>query len=241
MARSARRLRALALAGKGSVAAALRHGRLAPLLFFTDPLRTPDPRAAVARLPRRSAVVFRAFGRADIEARGAGLAQVARRAGVRLFVGADARLAVRLSADGVHLPQRAAGHRGRIFRLKQRFVVTAAAHNLPAVLRAVRSGVDAVVISPVFASASPSAGTPLGVRRLTGLVRAAGVPVYALGGIDAVSARRLARSGVAGLAAVEGLLGGEGRGGASSETRRSELEGGLQPHTRRRRLRVHEW
>jgi thiamine-phosphate pyrophosphorylase len=82
-------------------------------------------------------------------------------------------------------------------------VLTAAAHGLPAVRRARLSGVDAIVVSPVFASASPSAGRPLGPMKFAELVRAAGVPVYGLGGVNAVSARRLLLSGAKGIAAVE--------------------------------------
>jgi thiamine-phosphate pyrophosphorylase len=84
-------------------------------------------------------------------------------------------------------------------------MLTGAAHGLPAILCARRAGLDALVVSPAFSSASPSAGTPLGSRRLAGLVRAAGGPVYALGGINAATARRLLHTGAAGLAAVEAL------------------------------------
>ncbi len=72
-------------------------------------------------------------------------------------------------------------------------------------MRARRAGADAAFVSPVFASASPSAGRPLGALRFAELVRGARLPVYALGGIDAAAARRLARSGAAGLAAVDAL------------------------------------
>jgi thiamine-phosphate pyrophosphorylase len=57
----------------------------------------------------------------------------------------------------------------------------------------------------VFASASPSAGRPLGALGFAALARGAGLPVYALGGVNAATARLLARSGAAGLAAVEAL------------------------------------
>jgi len=63
-----------------------------------------------------------------------------------------------------------------------------------------------VFVSPVFESASPSAGRPLGTLRFARMIRGAGLPVYALGGVNAASARRLTRSGAAGLAAVEALL-----------------------------------
>jgi thiamine-phosphate pyrophosphorylase len=74
------------------------------------------------------------------------------------------------------------------------------------VLRGARAGADALVVSPIFPSASASAGKPLGPLRLARLVRLSRVPVYALGGVNERTARRLLGVGVAGLAAVEGLL-----------------------------------
>jgi thiamine monophosphate synthase len=45
----------------------------------------------------------------------------------------------------------------------------------------------------------------MGVRAFSALIRAAGLPAYALGGVNAGAARRLAGSGAVGLAAIEGL------------------------------------
>ncbi len=192
---------------------------LPPLLFFTDPARTPHPERTIARLPRGSGVVFRAFGAADAATRGQALARLARARRLVFLVGADARLAIRLRADGVHLPQRAAGRGGTIAALRRRFLVTAAAHDLPAALRARRAGADAVVVSPVFASASASAARPLGALRFNTLIRRAGGAAYALGGINADTIRRLKNSGAVGVAAIEGLLGQAGvRPAACSRT-----------------------
>ncbi|HET9185321.1 MAG TPA: hypothetical protein VFN82_04185, partial [Solirubrobacterales bacterium] len=41
---------------------------LPSLLFFTDPVRTPDAEALAERLPRGAAIVFRAFGAPDAAA-----------------------------------------------------------------------------------------------------------------------------------------------------------------------------
>jgi thiamine-phosphate pyrophosphorylase len=152
-------------------------------------------------------MVYRAFGAVEAITIGRRLVRLARRRGVKFFVGADSALAVAVGADGVHLPERLAHRPGVNRRLGRRFVVTAAAHGLPAILRANRSAIDAIVLSPVFPSASPSAGRPLGPRRFAVLARAAGAPVYALGGVDAVTARRLRRSGAIGVAAVSALVG----------------------------------
>ena len=185
----------------------LRGGRkrLPPLLFFTDPKRTPDVAAVAATLPREAAVVLRTFGAADAQAQGAALA-AARRRGILLLVGADAGLAARLGADGVHLPERMAGCARALKRRRPLWIVTVAAHSRSAVEKARRSGADAAILSLVFPSSSPSAGRPIGPLRFAAIARRARLPVYALGGVKAGTARLLLRSGAAGLAAIDGLI-----------------------------------
>jgi thiamine-phosphate pyrophosphorylase len=179
---------------------------LPPLWLFTDPARVKDPVAAAARLPRGAGVVYRAFGRTDAVEVGEALARVCRQRGLILLVGADPGLAARLGADGVHWPQRLARRRGLNHRLAKRFHITAAAHDLPAVLAARRAGAEALFLSPVFASRSASAGRPLGPMRLAAWARQAGLPVYALGGITVTRGRRLRLAGVDGMAAVGALI-----------------------------------
>ena len=183
--------------------AAGRNPPLPPLLFFTDPARTPDIEAAARRLPRGSAIVYRAFGAPDAEARARRLAQIAAERGLVLLIGADAGLAARVGADGVHLPERMAACARRLRR--PGWIVTTAAHDLMAARRGLAAGADAVVVSAIFPSNSPSAGAPIGALRLARLVRAAGGPVYALGGINDKTARRLLPAGLVGLAAVEAI------------------------------------
>jgi thiamine-phosphate pyrophosphorylase len=183
----------------------VRGKALPRLFFFTDPARVPDPEAVLQRLPRGAGVVYRAFGAPDAVARGRHLARIARRRGLMLLAGADAGLAAAIGADGVHLPERAASAAIGLKRARPGWIVTAAAHSAAAIVGARRAGSDAVFVSPVFASASPSAGRPLGPLRFAQLVRVARLPVYALGGIDSVTARRVARMRAAGIAAVDGL------------------------------------
>jgi thiamine-phosphate pyrophosphorylase len=151
-------------------------------------------------------VVFRAFGAPDAEAQGRRLAGIARERRLILLVGADGRLAARIGAHGVHLPEQLADRAGPMTRARPDWIVTAAAHSLGAARRAARAGADAAVVSAVFPSRSPSAGAPIGTIRLAALTRAAGLPVYALGGVTNETARRLKDAGLVGLAAVEGLM-----------------------------------
>ena len=176
---------------------------LPALLFFTDPVRTPDPEAVARRLPRGAGVVFRTFGAADATERGARLRAIARRRGLKLLIGADAGLAAQLGADGIHLPERLAHRARRLKAAHPGWIVTAAAHSARAARRALAQGADAVVVSTVFASASASAGAPMGAVRLAILVRRVDGPVYALGGVDNKKARLLKDTGLVGLAAVD--------------------------------------
>ncbi|MET0294502.1 MAG: thiamine phosphate synthase, partial [Phenylobacterium sp.] len=103
---------------------------------------------------------------------------------------------------GVHLPERMASRAGPLRRARPDWIVTAAAHSG----RAARAAdADAVVLSPAFASRSPSAGRPLGPLRLAQRIRSAAKPVYALGGINPRTAPRLLLTRAGGLAAVEAL------------------------------------
>lgn len=183
-------------------------GPALPALFFvTDPRRTPDPAATLARLPRGCGVIYRAFGAPGAAAQGRALARLARRRGLVLLVGGDPRLAARIGAQGVHLPERLAGRASGLRAARPAWLITVAAHSLPALIAARRSGAHAALLSAVFPSRSPSAGRPLGRLKFSALVRDAGLPVYALGGVNSKNAPELAGSGAAGLAAIEGLLG----------------------------------
>jgi thiamine-phosphate pyrophosphorylase len=168
--------------------------------LVTDPQRTPDPVAAAHDLPRGMGVIYRSFGNPNAVQIARALRRVCTARGLLLLIGADAALAARAGADGVHLPERLASRAPRLRR--QGWIVTAAAHSAKA-LRA--RGVDAFLLSPAFESRSPSAGKPLGPLRVARLVRLARAPVYALGGVNARTVRRLKGSGVVGIAAVEGL------------------------------------
>lgn len=177
---------------------------LPPLLFFTDPERTPRPWETAATLPAGSGVIFRHFGAADALETARRLRAVTTAARVRLLIGLDAALAETVDADGVHLPERellsAAGLRAR----HPGWILTGAAHSAEALAAA--SHLDAAVLSPVFPAGGASAARPsLGVERFSQLARSAPRPVYALGGVHAENARELAGSGACGLAGVEAI------------------------------------
>jgi thiamine-phosphate pyrophosphorylase len=171
--------------------------------MVTDPARLPDPVAASQGLPAGAGVIYRAFGASNAELLGAALRRTTRAQGLILLVGADWRLARRIGADGVHLPERLAHLAPRLRRAHPRWLITAAAHSRPAIVKAGRLGLDAILVSAVFASRSPSAKSALGPVRFAALANQTALPVIALGGISSATAPRLRGSSAAGLAAVE--------------------------------------
>ena len=175
------------------------------LLFFTDPVRTPDPERVAERLPTGAAVVFRAFGASDATDRGLRLREITRRRGLMLLVGADEALALSVQADGLHLPERLAADLPGLRAAHPDWLITIAAHSEAAAKGGSAAGADALVVSPVFPSASPSASAPHGVEGLKAMVAAVTTPVYALGGVRADTVAQLADTGIVGIAAVEAL------------------------------------
>lgn len=183
-------------------------GRILPgLLFFTDPQRVPNPEAVAERLPAGAGIVYRAFDAEDAIERGLRLRAIATERGLLLLVGAHPGLAEAIRADGLHMPERLSAEIPRLRAEHSHWLITVAAHDRGALQAAERVGADAVVVSPIFPSNSPSASEPLGVEGLKDLVAATSLPAYALGGVRARTVSRLFGSGIVGIAAVEALAG----------------------------------
>ncbi len=180
---------------------------LPPLLALTDPQRTPDPVALAERLPAGSGLIYRHYGATDRFATARALARIALSRELVFLVSSDAALARAVDADGQHFPQARTVEALKARRRGDPGLFTSACHGHNALMRAAMCGVDAVLLSPILPSASPSAVRPLGLMRASGLVRQSRLPVYALGGIQAQSIRRLKGFGFSGVAAIGGLSG----------------------------------
>jgi thiamine-phosphate pyrophosphorylase len=199
-----------AYGGPGSKAREWRPARLPALILLTDEQRLADPIAAAARLPPGSAVILRHYGIAKAEraALARALRVVTRRRGNLLLIAADDRggadLARAVGADGLHFSEWLL-HRGRLpgcsFH-RPGWRVTASVHSLAALRLAAAQRVDAVLLSPVFPTASHPGARTLGPLRFAAWARASRIPVYALGGIDDRSAARLRLSRACGLAGI---------------------------------------
>jgi thiamine-phosphate pyrophosphorylase len=173
---------------------------LPPLILMTDDNRLSDPLRATAALPRGSLVIVRARDTEHRKRLAAAVMVIAHRRGLRVLIAADPALALACGADGVHLPEACMGNAAHL-RARYHVIITAAAHSLAALRKA--RWVDAVVLSPVFPTASHPGRPSLSPLRAGLIARLSPVPVYALGGVSAWNAGRL--SGFAGIAGIGAL------------------------------------
>ncbi|MEQ8194958.1 MAG: thiamine phosphate synthase, partial [Rhodospirillales bacterium] len=182
--------------------------QLPPLILMTDDVRLADPLPAVTRLPRGCAVLLRHYADPNRAKLARALVPLCRRHGIKLLIAGDARLAAAVGADGFHLPEamlRRGCRRWQAWR-KPHWIVTAAAHSRASLRAAARLGADAALLSPVFHTASHPDAAALGVLKFARWAGESPVPVYALGGIGAHNGRRLAGSGIVGIAGISGLM-----------------------------------
>jgi thiamine-phosphate pyrophosphorylase len=176
---------------------------LPSLILMTDDERLPDPLAAARALPRGSMVVVRTKDHTKLERLSGALLRIARTRGLGVVVAGDPELASRLGADGFHLPETRVGE---VAYWRARFpalLITASAHSLRTLLQAQSRPVDAVFLSPLFATRSHPGRASLVPVRANLIAGNARLPVYALGGIDARNAQLL--NAFAGIAAIGAL------------------------------------
>ena len=181
--------------------------RISPLVFMSDPERTPDILAVARSLPKGAAMIYRHFGAVDRGAIAEELRHITFARDLQFLIGQDVELAAQIGADGVHLPER---ELMRGVGLRERYpdwLITGAAHSGGAVRACAENRLDAAILSPVFASDSKSAGTPISVSAVADIAKSVDMPIIALGGISGVTALKLYGSGAAGIAGVSMFVG----------------------------------
>jgi thiamine-phosphate pyrophosphorylase len=125
-------------------------------------------------------------------------------AGASLFVNDRVDVALAAGADGVHLGGRSLSI-ADVRALAPTLRIGCSTHTRDEVERAAADGADFVVFGPVFATPSkPNFVT--GIAQLAQVV-ALGVPVLALGGIDAQNAHSCVVAGASGVACIRSVMG----------------------------------
>ena len=169
-----------------------------PSLWLMTDERIADLAAAVLRLPRGSGIVFRHYATSSPERRRL-FARILRMARARGLLLVRAGREPMRGEMGVH----GAGRMGRAG------LRTWPAHDRAEAAAGRRAKADLLFVSPVFATRSHPGAPSLGPLRATRIGAGLGVPLIALGGMDAHRFRRL--RGFAGWAAIDAWSGGDPR------------------------------
>ena len=200
----------------GSIAIELRQlsqksTRLSPLILMTDPKRLPHLAETLAHIPDRSAIIYRHFGHENRHKDAILLREVTFKRSQQLLIGGgDISLAQSIKADGVHFSRHTEMNLIKKTRRDHpNWIISLAAlkkSNLsPNDYGADIACLDALIVSSIFSSQSPSAGEAIGVDVLSSITKKFPIAIIAMGGITLKTAPQLIGSGAAGLAAIDGL------------------------------------
>lgn len=180
------------------------------LYLITDP-QLGDPvlatRAALsAGPPGRTAVQVRHPGASprELHALASALRPICRRAGAPLLVNDRVDVAQLAGADGVHLPERGLDVAQARALLGPKAWIARSCHDREGLVRAEAAGASFATLGPV--GPVPGKNPPLGIDGFADAIRGLSLPVYALGGVNAGSARPLADAGAAGVAVVRSVF-----------------------------------
>lgn len=171
---------------------------LMPDLWLVTDARTAAVLGPSLRgLPRGSGVIFRHYHLPPVARRAAfeQTLRLCRARGHVIVLAGTAREARAWGADGAYGPPAVLAPGPAALRL-------CTAHSLRELAAAARARADAVLLSPVFPTRSHPGGRTLGPVRFLLLARHSPIPVIALGGMTAATARRLPGFG---WAAIDGL------------------------------------
>ncbi len=195
------------------------------LYLITDPTLGVDlvaaTRAVLAAVPPgRVAVQVRAKASAgfdgstqDVLALARALRETTRAHGALLFVNERADLARLAGADGVHLPERSLTPAEARAVLGEAALVGVSCHDARGLAAAAAGGATFATLGPF--GTSPNKGAPVEHGMFTDLVRAATLPVFALGGVEATDVASARSTGAHGVAVIRAVYGAPDPGRAA--------------------------
>jgi thiamine-phosphate pyrophosphorylase len=134
------------------------------------------------------------------------IASLCRAQRVPLIVNDSLELALAVGADGVHLGREDGDVRAARARIGER-IIGVSCYDQPALARdAAAAGADYVAIGSLFASSTKPGAVHAPLSLLAEAKRVSGLPVVAIGGIDAANAERAIAAGADMLAVISAIF-----------------------------------
>lgn len=185
---------------------------LPSLIFITDQKAQPCPETVIDQLPIGSMVIFRDYAHKNRNELGQALRYIAKARGIKFLVAGDISLTLMVAADGIHLPEHLISQAINIKTEHPDLYITVSCHTEEAILVAMKNGVDAVLLGPVFPTKShpetfDEPTLTIGAEGLKKICEKFSFPIYALGGVNQKTAEKIVHCGATGIAAIRGFSG----------------------------------
>lgn len=155
----------------------------------------------------------------ELEQLGAEMHAITRESSTLLIVNDRPEVAAAIGADGVHVGRADAACADARRIVGHDAIVGVSVHDAEETAAAVAAGADYVGAGPVFPTLTKAdADEPIGIKGLRSIVTAAaGLPVVAIGGIDAGKARSLVHAGADYVAVISAVCNARDAGAAIDE------------------------
>ncbi len=109
-------------------------------------------------------------------------------------------------ADGIHSPEKGLTPK-QIKKYKLKLIAGKSVHSVKGAIDAEKNGYDYIIAGPVFRTLSKiKYGKPLGLKTLKQICDAVNIPVYAVGGINPVRAKKCISKGAYGAAVISEIM-----------------------------------
>lgn len=156
------------------------------------------------------------------------LKQITRQAGIPLMVNDRIDLALALDAEGCHVGQEDMPAELARKLIGPDRILGVSAATIDHAREAEAEGADYLGVGDIFGTPSkPDAGPPIGLARLSEIVRSVSVPVVGIGGITPGNAASVIAAGAVGVAVISAVIGAPDPEAAARRLR--EITSGRQP------------
>ena len=135
--------------------------------------------------------------------------RIAADAGVTFIVNDSAELALAVDADGVHIGQGDMPLAEARRLLGDGRIIGVSTHGIEEALKAEDEGADYIGFGPMFKTATKDSAEPKGCEGLMLIRDKVGIPIVAIGGINAANAARVMDSGADAVAVISAVVGAD--------------------------------